>query len=190
MVFEESNLRFTFQDDEWWVKQFDDKSNVIYKKVADKLQGTKAVDFVGIHNSDKLFFFEIKNFKGHTADSDTRVRLESQGEVLTTEIAQKVRDSLACILAGSRNATNDIEKWKQICKLISNNNPVRIIAWIEQDTPAYTGRSNVQGKKVKVELSVRTSKLKNKLSWLTSRVFIESISGRQSEIKGLSIEYI
>lgn len=133
MIIEESNLRFSFQDENWWVVKFDEDIN--YTKVIKNLQGTKGVDFVGIYNSDNLFFFEVKNFRNHTMDIQSQERLANGGEDLTTEIAQKVRDSLACIIGASRNATNNIEKWRSTCNLISTNKPFKIIAWIEEDIP-------------------------------------------------------
>lgn len=133
MNIEESNLKFSFQDENWWVIKFDEDIN--YTKVTKNLQGTKGVDFVGILNSENLFFFEIKNFRNHTLDMHSQERLANSAEDLTTKIAQKVKDSLACILGASRNATNNQEKWRKACHLISANKSFRIIAWIEEDIP-------------------------------------------------------
>lgn len=183
MIFEESNLRFTFQDDKWWIVKFDDDVN--YIKVSKNLQNTRGVDFVGIYNSRNLFFFEIKNFRNHTMDDQTQIRLANGAEDLTTEIAQKVKDSVACIVGASRNATNESNKWKDACNIISNNKPFNIIAWIEEDDP----NTEYKRKKRKAYLSTRISKLKNKLHWLTSRVFIENIKENQETIYGFFVEY-
>lgn len=184
MEYFESNIKFTFNANEWELVKFDDKTNLDYHKVANNIANTKAVDFVGIFNSQSLFFFEIKNFRSHTHDAQTQVRLANGAEDLTSEIAQKVRDTLACIVGASRNSTHNPQFWNKTLDLISNNHEFRIIAWIEEDTEIKPYRQ----KFLKNAMTTRTSKLKSKLNWLTSRVFFESIHQRGIQISGLSVE--
>jgi len=183
MTVEESRLRFTFQDDKWWLVKFDEDIN--YTKVTNSLQGVKGVDFIGILNSESLFFFELKNFRNHTMTPHTQERLANGAEDLTTEIAQKVKDSVACVVGASRNATHDNDKWTLASKIITTQKPFKIIAWIEEDLPD----SEIKRKNRKAKLSTRNEKLKNKLNWLTSSVFMANIKEGRLDIEGLSIEY-
>lgn len=185
MIIEESNLRFEFAEDNWWVVKFDEHIN--YTKVNDSLSGTKAVDFLGIYNNESLVLFEVKNFRNHTADPSTKARLADYAEELTTEIAQKVRDSIACIVASIRTTTNDAERWEQINKIITTNKRISIIAWVEEDIKANTPYYK---QKTKAHLSVRINKLKNKLHWLNAKVSMESIKNTGIVFEGLSINYL
>ena len=180
MEFIESELRFVFDENQWnIVTQFDGEKD--YKKVKDHLKGTKAIDFLGT-TDNKIFFFEMKGFRGYQNQTSVKERLADNAEDLTTEIAQKVRDTLACLLAGARNSTNKSDAWQECCKIITESHkPLIIIAWIEEDTPNETMR-----KRLKVQNTVRRDKLAKKLSWLTKRVFIMN-SKTEEKMAGLSV---
>ncbi len=184
MIFVESNLKFSFQQKEWEVVKFDDQDNIDYHNVSNVIQGTRAVDFIGIHNASSLYFFEIKNFRKHGNDPQSRERLANGAEELTSEIAQKVRDSVACIVGGSRNSTNSLQFWQDALDIIKENKEFKIIAWIEEDVESDPYKLKTR----KTRLTTRNDKLKNKLKWLTSRVLTTStIDG--IEINGLTVEY-
>ena len=100
MEFIESDLKFVFDEKQWDViTQFDSETD--YKKVKDKLKGTKSIDFLGT-TDDNIFFFEMKGFRGYQDQKSVKERLADNAEDLTTEIAQKVRDTLACLLVQGR----------------------------------------------------------------------------------------
>ncbi|KAA6316453.1 hypothetical protein EZS27_033239 [termite gut metagenome] len=102
-IFNESGISFNFGEG-WEYIRFDkDKA---YKRVSDALQHTKGIDFIGIYNR-QLVIIEVKNFSNHTSDVTTKERLKHEGEKLMTEIAEKVRDSLACISAAAKFFTNN-----------------------------------------------------------------------------------
>lgn len=185
IVFEESNLKFTFHRNIWEVVKFDDDENIDYHKVSKNIQGTRAVDFIGILNSRSLYFFEIKNFRGHGNDPQSQIRLSHGAEKLTSEIAQKVRDSVACIVGASRNSTNRAQFWQDTLNIIKDNHDFRIIAWIEEDTTTDSYKIKYR----KSVLTTRNSKLKNKLNWLCSRIFITSINESSLDISGLTVEF-
>lgn len=185
MEFSESKLTFTFQEAIWWVIKFDE--NIDYKKVRDRLENTKAVDFIATtYKDERLLFIEVKNFRNFTSDKASRERLTNDGDGITTEIAQKVKDSLACILAASRNSTHNIENWKNACSIITENRPIQIIAWIEEDE-----QHNLFAiKSRKAKLINRQDKLKSKLNWLTSKVSITNLQlSGSNAIEGLSVNY-
>lgn len=158
-IFEESGLHFEFSQEHWWVCKYDD--HVAHKNV--KIDQHKAVDFVAIYKNSEIFLFEIKSFREHRIEN--KKRLKNSAEDLTTEIAQKVRDTVAAVIGASRNATQDAEKWDFLAKLLVNpKKMVKIVAWVEED-------QNLTEKKQQVELSIRNSKLKQKMKWLSTKTF-------------------
>uniref|UniRef100_UPI004028E9D3 hypothetical protein n=1 Tax=Bacteroides cellulosilyticus TaxID=246787 RepID=UPI004028E9D3 len=180
MEFIESDLKFVFDEKQWDViTQFDSETD--YKKVKDKLKGTKSIDFLGT-TDDNIFFFEMKGFRGYQDQKSVKERLADNAEDLTTEIAQKVRDTLACLLGGARNSTNKSDIWQKCCRIVTESNKrLIVIAWIEEDAPNEAVR-----KRLKIKNTVRRDKLAQKLSWLTKRIFIMN-SGTEENIAGLSV---
>ncbi|KAA6329871.1 hypothetical protein EZS27_021360 [termite gut metagenome] len=76
-----------------------------------------------------------------------------------TEIAEKIRDSLACISAAARFSTNNHAFWKSINQLILDSNvKVKVIAWIEFDER--------DGETKQAKMRVWRDTLKRKLQWL------------------------
>lgn len=181
MVFLESGLKFEFDDEKWQIiEQFDVQTD--YDKVKKKVQGTKSVDFIGINN-DGAYLFEIKGFRGYSDQQATRDRLAGNAEELTSEIAQKVRDTLSCLMAGSRNSTHHSELWTTVSHAIMDNTKkLLVIAWVEEDII-----SEVREKRQKSKGITRRDKLKGKLSWLTSRVDFMNVRTYNNEIDGLTI---
>ncbi|MEZ5672967.1 MAG: hypothetical protein R3E08_11560 [Thiotrichaceae bacterium] len=154
--FEESRLKFNFADT-WQIFQLD-SSNFYRKRLSAQVEETKAVDFVGIHQQ-VLYFVEVKNFKGHRIENKGRLEKSE----LSTESAQKVRDSIACIIAANRSS--ETEKWQDYKKLLCNpETMLKVIIWLEQDLPKY--------RRQKARNSTEIKRFKEKLSWLTSQVFV------------------
>lgn len=91
-------LRFTFPDT-WDASQFDGWSFYInqFQKVCG---GTKAIDILAL-NSPCCWLIEIKDYRQHP---------RTKSIDLAEEIATKVRDSLAALVADSMYANDDIEK--------------------------------------------------------------------------------
>lgn len=166
-VFEESNLRFEF-DNQYNIIKSDSDVNIVNAKKF--LQGTKDTDFLGFYSNDVIFFMEVKNFRGvHHEDI----------EVLTNEVAQKLRDTVAIIAGASRNSTNDNIFWKSLHKKIGKNDiEIRYIFWLEEDVMFNNPRA-------KSRLHTITAKLKNKCKWLTTKVFVQSINSY--ELDGINV---
>jgi len=172
----ESELKFEFLNENWTTIKYDD--NLDYLKVSNSLQGTKAIDFLGFYNENSLVLFEIKSFRGFEYQDSTQKRLANGMEELSTEIAQKVRDTVAVITGLSRNSQEiNSSLWDKSANHILKNKQLIIIAWIEEDA----------NKRTKNEMSVRISKLKNKLSWLTNEIFIENVKYQHTSFEGLTI---
>ncbi|NDV57711.1 NERD domain-containing protein [Bacteroides sp. 519] len=155
-TFTEGSLIFEHNEHNCDCIKFDE--NIAHIKVKDVIS-TKGVDFIYLHEKNKIIFIEVKNFRGHTSDPKTKERLKSNAEELMTEIAIKVRDSMACGMSAARFSTNDEDFWKLFGEIfLKVKTPIRIIAWIEFD------ESNPKEKKTK--MAAWNNKLKQKLSWL------------------------
>lgn len=98
--FQESGINFKFQSPQWTVVKYDE--HLAHKKVSNALQPTKAVDFLGIHDNGQLFLIEVKNYRGHTHDEETRNVLQAKGDELMRRIAVKVRDTIATVTGSAR----------------------------------------------------------------------------------------
>lgn len=165
IIFNESGLRFEFSEQYWWVCKYDD--NVVHKNV--KINEHKAIDFIAIYKNSEVVLFEIKSFREHRIEN--KDRLKNSAEDLTTEIAQKVRDTVAACIGAARNQPNEAEKWKLLAKLFSNSEkPIKIVAWVEEDT------NIILEERREVELSIRNNKLKQKMKWLTAKTLFCNVN--------------
>jgi len=156
--FEESRLKFRFGDT-WQIFQLDSSdSKTMHRDYRDgiaKIQNTCAVDFVGIHD-DILYFIEVKNFKNYEVENEEKL---SSGQ-LAIKIAQKVRDSISCIVAVSRTSDN-YGFWQPFNNLLCDRDKiVKVIAWLEGGFSAST------------PITRNTQLIATKLSWLTPNVLV------------------
>ena len=155
----EGSLLFKF-DNKWNVFKFDVHN--FYRNKIGRLDKTKAVDILGIYERE-LYFIEIKDFRAHRIENKNRIK---NGD-LAIEIAQKVRDSVACIVGAWRTE----EIWKSYAGLLyDRKKKLKVIIWLETDElPAcYYMRQ-------KVRASVSTKVFKKKIAWLTSHVLVCSL---------------
>jgi len=180
MEFNESGLQFKFEEAYWQIIKFD--TDVNYKKIANDLSTTKAIDFLGIYRNEFLVMFEIKSFRHYGPQS----RLNNGAEELTIEIAQKVRDSVAAIVGAHRNTTHNHLFWTTACTLLTNSKKeIFVIAWVEED-----GADMNEMKWGKQRSSLKISKLKQKLKWLTARIMVENVKNCTLSFKGFSCKFI
>ena len=211
----ESELKFIF-DDSWTnIIKFDESK--FFNEIK-QISGTKAVDFIGIRNKslyfievknerndkqitinnlcDKLSEIEQKITNCKTmVESNVQVDLTKKinkiekelknylclsrsrhTEYKLNEIAQKIRDSLALIIG--INCTNEISEeflaYKQI--LCCNEPNIKVILWNENDWVRPGKRNNLN------------KQLKNKLSWFTNLVFINSTAQPNPENSGFTVK--
>ena len=124
------------------------------------------MDFVAVHANARLYLIEVKDFRGHRIENRHRVR---DGE-LALEVGQKVRDTIAgTVAAHHRGGTED---WDEaVRQLTDSSQPVRVLLWLEQDLPPSSRARRLN------ELSVLTNALKQRLEWLTPRVFVIGLRG-------------
>ncbi|MGB1243495.1 MAG: hypothetical protein ACPG49_13290 [Chitinophagales bacterium] len=168
-LFEESNLRFEFGEDWTLIEQYDILAD--FDRIKNAISGTKGVDFIGILNDKTLYFFEVKNFKGHRISS--KGRFSEEEDPVWLEVAQKVRDTVAGIIGASRKSLNEEErvKWQEVSTyLTSLNKKLVVVLWLEQD-----GDNKQQEYKRKRKKGYKTTikgKLKESLLWLADEVLV------------------
>ena len=184
MEITESNLRFSFDEAHWRTIQYDAEKGFYREKMLKSVPGTEAVDFIGIFQNRELVLFEVKNFRGYRIQNAPR--LANGAEELTLEIARKVRDTMAGVMGGSRNDDREGEFWKNTASLLTNpKREIFIIAWVEENVPASL--SIEEKKRIK---TVRISKLKQKLHWLTPRVSFQNVGSNSLSFEGLTCQFI
>lgn len=182
-TFIESKLDFSFDEKNWDVLKYDSDPN--YLKISNSLEGTKAIDFLGFYNNSTLVMFEVKGLRGYGSYKSVNERLADGMEVLSTEIAQKVKDTVAAIVGISRNIQAEGTIWEKAAKQITQNHDLMIITWIEEDLNNKALRD-----RKKNEMSVRTRKLQNKLAWLTINISVDNIKERHFEFDGFTVNPI
>jgi hypothetical protein len=157
---EEGRLAFEFGDN-WQVFKLDDHRD--YREKIEKVDDTKAVDILGILHETDLYFIEVKDFRGYRIENKDRLK----DGVLAIEIAQKVRDSLSCIISAHRTSS-DREYWRPFARhLCSPDTTVKVVIWLEDDpAPAH-----LQSRR-KARASISSKVFRQKLSWLTRRVLV------------------
>lgn len=123
-----------------------------------RIEGTKALDFVGIRNGE-LWLFEIKDFRNRP------IQLKDRFDELPLEVALKVRDALAGLVG--RHQHDDAEPWitHSVQAIADKAATPRMIAIIAQPGGLPTAKR-------KVYHGVLMKKTRQRLAWLTRRVFI------------------
>ncbi len=158
--FAEGSLEFDFGN-KWRVVKLDEHRD--YRDRIGKLESTKAVDFLGILDEQELYLIEVKDFRGHRIETKDRL---SKGE-LPIEVAQKVRDSLACIV-GAYHTSSEPEYWQPYARLLCHRDRgIKIVLWLEND-PLPSHRRARQ----KAKASISGNVFKQKLTWLTSHILV------------------
>jgi hypothetical protein len=174
-VFIESDCCFTFDDANWWAIQYD--THKCHTSI--KLENHKAIDILAIKDDKNLFFFEMKGFRSQSYIANSKRITEE----LPSEIAQKVRDSIAAMVGYNLKLdeyADDIKQWKTMLKLLSKTHKnIHIIAWVEPE------RQSISVNKRKTDLGILRDRLKQKLAWLTSSVQVMNIEN--SNLEGLLV---
>jgi hypothetical protein len=170
----ESNLIFTFDDSWSHVIKFDEKNSSIYDEyMKNNLEGSKAVDFVGIKDEKTLYFIDVKNQR----NGNEQIECEKQK---LNDIGQKVRDSLALII-GINCTDNSSEDFKAYKRLLCCDKPnIKVILWNENDWVKVS-------KRLQRKNNTLTRQLKEKFSWLTELVDIDNTEQYDSQYYGFTV---
>ncbi|KHD07682.1 hypothetical protein PN36_03325 [Candidatus Thiomargarita nelsonii] len=171
---EEGSLAFEFGE-RWCVFKLDEHRD--YRGRIGKLSETKAVDFIGILDDKTLYFIEVKDFRSHRIANKDRLlkgKLPEcqliKGELpLPIELAQKVRDSVACII-GAYHSSSFPAHWAPYAKLLCHKDKqIKVILWLERDLPSHPSLIK------KTRAFLKANVFKQQLRWLTSHVRVESM---------------
>ncbi len=167
MTFEEGNLSFDFDDENWsHLCRYDEERD--YKKI--NIPETKAVDFIGIFKGHTLVLFEIKDFRKHPIENKHRTE-RNASDPIEVEMAKKVRDTLAGIVGGARNSTHKNEMWRNYLTLLQNGERgIHAVLWLEETTKTLP--PEIAQKRKQAKGGTYTDMLKKKLSWLTPHVTV------------------
>lgn len=133
----EGDLEFDFDNDYWsQVIKFD--VHVDYRKVTEKIPGTKGVDFTGILGQDTFVVIEVKDFRG------SRIENKQRDEPLDLEVSKKFIGTLATIIGGNRTSTHGRNMWKDYLNLIrAPTEEIKVILWLEEDSSNQPANKNL-----------------------------------------------
>lgn len=161
-TFDEQHLRFAFDDCQWLVVKYDEHPD--YRERIEKLDGTRAVDFLGLYRNggETLYWIEVKDFRGYRIQNKKRM---SDGE-LALEVGAKVRDSLAGVMAAYCSSAR-WKEWRGFVRLMwQRSTQIRVLLWLEEDQmPSLPARR-------KNAAQVQAGSIKTKLRWFTPRVLV------------------
>lgn len=117
----DGQLIFDFPND-WQASKFDDWSfhRNQFQKVCG---GAKAIDILAVEGNTCIWTIEIKDYRQHRRTKTIE---------LPEEVALKVRDSLAALVAARANATDDEEKQLASAALLCSR--LRVVLHLEQPT--------------------------------------------------------
>ena len=117
----EGSLTFQFPED-WRITKFDEWS-FIRNKFQNVCGGSKAVDILTIDTHHCVWIIEIKDY---------RLYPRNKGIGIAEEVAYKVRDSLAALVAARVNADDDSEK--DFSKNALKCTDIKVVLHLEQPT--------------------------------------------------------
>jgi hypothetical protein len=160
-------IRFEF-DDSWLIAKWDD--SVWYRERFERLKGTldgkyestKAVDVVGMRD-DVPYLFEVKDFRGFAIENKAR-----HVEELPLELGLKARDTVAGLLGVTALGVHDDLPARWIRAVNQLGRAVNVVAWIAEDAT----RPGEHAHKRAVRESQRLRSVKQRLAWLTHRVWV------------------
>lgn len=111
-------IRFEFPEG-WQVDKYDEWA--YYKAYLRAQPGTKAVDLLAISPEKTAWLIEVKDYRRH---------IRTKTIDICEEVAKKVHDTLAALLACQTMATDDNEQ--KIAKLAARARKLRVVLHLEQ----------------------------------------------------------
>lgn len=178
--YKESGLIFKF-DDQWEVYQLDKEADY-RNKIGKQIPNTRSIDFIGFNATKNiLLFVEVKGFRGYGNRTNVE-RLTGEHDDITSEIAQKVRDSLATIVGAARHSSNLPDTWKKYVDHINQNGDLKVIAWVELDVSTENLLL-----RAKTNIYTRKRDLRKRLTWLTSDVHVLNTRNYENELDGMEV---
>jgi hypothetical protein len=141
------------------------------------------VDFCGIQGR-KLYFIEVKDFRDHRIENKDRFK-EGSPVFLGREVALKVRDTMAGILAALRSRPDERQRWAPFISALSvSEPPCRVVLWLEQDLPRSPPHSGAAPRQMPLP-----DQIKRHFEWLKPRVDLASLH-LGHKLPGLIVENV
>ena len=163
-VFDEGGLRFIFDETFWQVLKWDD--HAAHRKSMNVLDGSKAIDFMGIYRGEALFFIEAKDYREHD---------RSKEQPLTQELELKVRNTVAGLVGGCRR-----EEYKAECSPFLEalrRKDLWVVLWLETK----------HDRKSKFGEALELKNLKQRFKWLSPHVATCHADDYARVIPGLTV---
>lgn len=159
-------IQFDFERS-WRVAKWDDSPwyrdgiQRLQGEIDGRQEGTKAVDLLGLRG-EVPYLIEVKDFRGFTIENKRR-----QVHELPVEIGLKARDTIAGVsgLVSLGNPPELPAHWLQAVR--DQGRAVHVVAWIAEDPPRPA-----QADYQRTRAEIRLAGLKQKLAWLTRRVWV------------------
>jgi hypothetical protein len=160
-------IQFDFEDS-WLVAKWDDSPwyrggiHRLQGRLEDRPQGTKAADLLGLRE-EVPYLIEVKDFRGSSIENKRR-----QVRELPLEIGLKARDTIAGVagLVSLGNPPELPERWLRAVR--DGARPIHVVAWVAEDLTRPGELAHKRAAREQERLSV----LKQRLAWLTRRVWV------------------
>lgn len=162
IIIQEGKLQFQFPSD-WQVCKYDDK-NHFYQNHISQCQGTKAVDILA-WSGNQLFMIEAKDFRGDRINNKERI---TKGE-LVTEVAQKVRDTIAGLYGAYRCFNEELQPFYHQL-FFGKRQQVKVVLLLEEDMPP------TQIKSLKQKRTALAKAIHKQLKFLSVRCYVHNRS--------------
>lgn len=127
-IFIESRRRFSFEEPAWNVIKYDANGGD-YRAIVAQIPGTKAVDFVGVHQTDGNRILLLLEVSDYALDPKAMEQVVQTGD-LATEFAHKVRDTLAGLVLLNRTTESPSSFQAISHALIDHNHEFRLVLWL------------------------------------------------------------
>lgn len=162
-------IRFEVDDAEWQAFEKWDETSA-YRAGLAKLDGSAAVDFVGVKKGS-IHFIEAKVYTGTPSEPYAHAieNKKAQVESLPHKVACKVRDTIAGLVAAHRSAEPP-ERWLMACVEAMRNpaRAMRVVVWIVEPDR----RPGEPETKRKANRKTRDALIRAALSWLKAKVTV------------------
>ena len=174
----EGNLYFGFGA-AWEVLKYDENGGYYRTSLLRHLEGSKGVDFLCLSRGNQLLIIEAKDFS-------RGVRPRAEFDKVPAVVAAKVRDTLAGIVGGCRQAPNGNERdfLSRAFRALSVS-PRVIYLFEDLATPSRCPPQRTQNKR-----DVLQKQLRQHLRWLTREVAVVGLQDYCSLIPDLTIRRV
>lgn len=123
--FVEGDMCLDFDDGWTHVIAWDKHS--AYKNGIRKVDGAKAVDFIGIRRNEALYFIEMKDYRFHRSPDGRKKHLNPW-----VELELKVRHSVAGLVGAHRRGCDDGACGPIIAALVERRMKLKLVYWLDE----------------------------------------------------------